>query len=343
VSARGRADDRGHAAARIVGDSWYAAELDGVTPLADVLAGVPLGRLIGRIGLARGVALFVAGIRARAIVTTNAAPGARTCLVLCGLFGLRRLVLLEYIVHPGSGVRWWYFVLLRRVLLGRALLRAQVLSAHEIARYPALHRLPAERFALVRWPVGNPTGLPERTAGRRVLASGRRVDWATFFAAADGSGWEIRVVCTGADLPMVRELAGRAGVTPVVRSDIPADEHQAEVAAATVYVIAVPETGASIGQIRVMNAAGAGVPIVASDVLGLRDYLDDESAALVPPGDAAALRAAVDGLLDDPDRRDRLRIAAARRGDTMAGYLAEIRALVPSSPQWTRSGGDQSC
>jgi len=172
-----------------------------------------------------------------------------------------------------------------------------------------------------------------------VVASGRRVDWTAFFAAAAGSDWRIRVVCTGADLPMVRELARQAGVAPVVRSDIPADEHQREVAAATVYVIAVPETGASIGQIRVMNAVEAGVPIVASDVLGLRDYLDDESAKLVPPGDAAALRAAVDGLLADPDRRDALRKAGGR-GDTMTGYLAEIRALVLGDPQWTQDGRD---
>ena len=321
----------------IVGDSWYAAELAGVTPLDELLARMPFGRVIGRIGPLRGLALFLAGRRAQAIVTTNPAPGATICLALCGLSGLRKLVLLEYIVHPGTGVRWWYFRVLRRFLLGRALLRAQVLSGHELARYPALHRIPAERFALVRWPVGAADDLPERTEGRRVLASGRRVDWATFFAAASPD-WDLRVVCTGADLPLVRELARRAGVDPVVRTDIPAHEHQAEVAAATVYVIAVPETGASIGQIRVMNAAEAGVPIVASDVLGLRDYLDDDSALLVPAGDPTALRAAVDGLLADPDRRDKLRTAAARRGGTMTGYLAEIRALLPGGPLWTRDG-----
>jgi glycosyltransferase involved in cell wall biosynthesis len=314
---------------RVVGDSWYATELDGVTALDAILARVPFGRSLGRIGPLRGVVLFLAGLRADAIVTTNAAPGATTCLVLCGLTGRRRLVLLEYIVHPGTGARWWYFVLLRRFLLGRALLRAQVLSAHEAAEYPALHRLPADRFVLVRWPVSAADEpLPARTEGRRVLASGRRVDWATFFAAADGADWDVRVVCTGADLPAVTELARAAGTTPVLRHDIPAEEHQREVAAATVYVIAVPETGASIGQIRVMNAVQAGVPVVASDVLGLRDYLDDDCAELVAPGDAKALRVAVDGLLADPQRRDLLRRAAMRRGGgTRAEYLATIRTL----------------
>jgi glycosyltransferase involved in cell wall biosynthesis len=310
----------------VVGDSWYATEIDGVRPIDDVLGRLPFGRRLGRVGPVRGLVLFLAGLRAETIVTTNAAPGATTCLVLCGLFRPRRLVSLEYIVHPGTGLRWWYFVVLRRILLRRALRRAQLLSAHELARYPQLHRIPADRFALVRWPVGGgPVG--ERTEGRRVLASGRRVDWATFFGAAAGADWDVRVVCTGEDRAEVTELARAAGVKPVVRHDIPAEEHAAEVAAATVYVIAVPETGASIGQIRVMNAAEAGVPLVASDVVGLRDYVDGDSAELVPPGDCGALRAAVDGLLADPQRREELRRAAAKRGGSRADYLAEIAAL----------------
>lgn len=314
---------------RVVADTWYAAELDHARPLSEVLNRLPLGGSLGRIGPLRGLVLFLAGRRADAIVTTNAAPGATTCIVLCGLFGVRRLVLLEYIVHPGAGARWWYFAVLRRFLLGRALLRVQVLSRHEADRYPALHRMPADRFALVRWPVGVGKGdLPPCHAGRRVLASGRRVDWRTFFRAAAGADWEVRVVCTAADLPEVRALAREAGVDPVVRNDIPAEEHQAEVAAATVYVIAVPETEASIGQIRVMNAAEAGVPVVASDVLGLRDYVDARTAALVPPGDPDALRKAVDELLADPSRRDELRRAARARDGGMTAYLADIRALV---------------
>lgn len=314
---------------KIVADTWYSAELGQVRRLSEVLDRLPLGGLLGRIGPLRGLVLFLAGRRADAIVTTNAAPGATTCIVLCGLFRLRRLVLLEYIVHPGAGARWWYFAVLRRFLLGRALLRAQVLSRHEADWYPPLHRMPLDRFTLVHWPVGAGEGeLPPPTAGRRVLVSGRRVDWRTFFHAAVGADWQVRVVCTAADVPEVRALAREAGVHPTVRNDIPAGEHQAEVAAATVYVIAVPETEASIGQIRVMNAAEAGVPVVASDVLGLRDYVDARTAALVPPGDPAALRKAVDELLGDPCRRDELRRAARARDGGMTEYLAGIRELV---------------
>jgi hypothetical protein len=319
----------------VVGDSWYVRELPGARALDDVLDRWPgpVRRLVARAPELRGPALFLAGRRAGAIVTTNGAPGARLCAVLCGLAGRRNLVLLEYIVHPPArraGARWAYFVALRRVLLGRALLRAQVLSAAEAADYPALHRMSPARFVLLRWPARfDDTAPGPPPTGRIVLASGRRTDWTTFLAAARGADWQVRIVCTAADLPAVRAAA--AGLDAVVRHDISAAEHQAEVAAATVYVIAVPETGASIGQIRVSNAAQAGAAVVASDVAGLRDYLDSDSAELVPPGDPAALRSAVDTLLADPGlrakRRDALRVAAAADGG-MSGYLDGVRALV---------------
>ncbi|GAA1010016.1 glycosyltransferase [Tsukamurella conjunctivitidis] len=312
----------------IVADSWYAPSISGATRLDGALP--PRIRwLAARNGTVRGLALAAVGLRADAVVTTNPSPGATVCLILYGLIGRRRLVLLEYIVHPPEGpgrlarVR---FHLLRRVLLRRALLRAQVLTAAEVERFAAVQRVPADRFRVVQWPGRfDDTPLAARNDGRIVVATGRRTDWETFFAAADGADWDVRVVCTGEDLSLVRRLAA-AGV--VVRHDVPADEHQAIVDAATVYVIPVPETGASIGQIRVMNATQAGVPIVASDVSGLHGYLDASCAELVPPGDAAALRAAIDRLLADPPRRDALRTAARARGGTMDEYLARIDDLV---------------
>jgi len=197
--------------------------------------------------------------------------------------------------------------------------------------------MPAHRFVLVPWPARcDDTPLPPLRSGRRVLASGRRTDWETFFAAAAGADWQVRAVCTGADLRKVRRLARGTGA--VIQHDITAAAHQAEVNAATVYVIAVPDTGASIGQIRMMNATQGGAPVVASDVVGLREYVDAYSAVLVPPGDAAALRKAVYGLLADPRRQQALRRAARARGETMAEYLNGIRALVATAVEDVAGG-----
>ena len=57
-----------------------------------------------------------------------------------------------------------------------------------------------------------------------------------------------------------------------------------------------------------------GRPVVASAVGGLRDLVvDGETGLLVPPGDVAALRAALERLLADGELRRRLGAAARAR------------------------------
>jgi glycosyltransferase involved in cell wall biosynthesis len=63
-----------------------------------------------------------------------------------------------------------------------------------------------------------------------------------------------------------------------------------------------------------LEAMALGLPIVASDIPAVREVVDDgANAILVPPGDAPALASAIDGLLDDADRRQ----AFGARGRTM--------------------------
>jgi len=54
--------------------------------------------------------------------------------------------------------------------------------------------------------------------------------------------------------------------------------------------------------------------LIAADIPGYRDVArDDLEAVLVPPDDVDALASALDLLLDDPARRERLRSAGLRR------------------------------
>jgi glycosyltransferase involved in cell wall biosynthesis len=54
-----------------------------------------------------------------------------------------------------------------------------------------------------------------------------------------------------------------------------------------------------------LEAMIMGRPVIASDIGGLPEFvLDDETGVLVPPGDAMALRAAIEDLLADPERRE---------------------------------------
>jgi glycosyltransferase involved in cell wall biosynthesis len=61
----------------------------------------------------------------------------------------------------------------------------------------------------------------------------------------------------------------------------------------------------------VLEALACGTPVVASRVGGIPEQLTEETGVLVEPGDPAALAAAIDALLADPDRRARMGRAAA--------------------------------
>jgi glycosyltransferase involved in cell wall biosynthesis len=82
-------------------------------------------------------------------------------------------------------------------------------------------------------------------------------------------------------------------------------------------VVVAPSVRAASGDqeglpVVLMEAIGCGCPIVASDIPGVRDLTGEESDdMLVPPGDVAALAAAITRQLDDPERA--LARAAARR------------------------------
>jgi glycosyltransferase involved in cell wall biosynthesis len=72
---------------------------------------------------------------------------------------------------------------------------------------------------------------------------------------------------------------------------------------ATARMIVVPSRAESMPYV-VLEAIAAGMPIIATDVGGIPEILGPALGALVPPGDAAALAAAIDAALADPRRTD---------------------------------------
>jgi len=69
--------------------------------------------------------------------------------------------------------------------------------------------------------------------------------------------------------------------------------------------------------LKPLEAMAAGRPVIVSDLPALRDLVGGEqTATLVPPGDVAALSAAMTALADDAARRARL--AAAGRAFVVA-------------------------
>lgn len=76
--------------------------------------------------------------------------------------------------------------------------------------------------------------------------------------------------------------------------------------AADIFIMASRDHPRSLESFGIvyLEAAAAGLPIIAADVGGVREALiPGETAVLVPPGDSAALRKAIQQLAGDPERR----------------------------------------
>ena len=95
-------------------------------------------------------------------------------------------------------------------------------------------------------------------------------------------------------------------------------------------VLVLPSRLEAYGMV-VTEALAAGLPVIAAAVGGVPEALgrtaDGLPGVLVPPGDAAALGAALAAWLGDADLRDRLRRAARERRRALEGWEATARAV----------------
>jgi glycosyltransferase involved in cell wall biosynthesis len=126
------------------------------------------------------------------------------------------------------------------------------------------------------------------------------------FAAQGGPSNQFKDFAT---LRAARELLERR-VEMVALGDPPVS--QAEVAdrlrAAELYV---HPTRADTFPSGVLEALACGTPVVASRVGGIPEQVSDGTGVLVEPGDPRALADAIESLLADPGRRERMSAAAA--------------------------------
>ncbi len=121
-------------------------------------------------------------------------------------------------------------------------------------------------------------------------------------------GQKLRLLIVG-DGPQRRKLerlAGQLGIGDITefRGEIPHDDVPAVLTELDIF--AMPSLAEGFG-VAALEASATGLPVVASDVHGIPDVVDHQrTGLLVPPGDAAALAAALTTLLDDADLRTEL-------------------------------------
>jgi glycosyltransferase involved in cell wall biosynthesis len=336
----------------VLASSWYAEMLGGGLTNADEALRnglpAPLRAAAAHIAPLRGLALHRLAGREGALVLTAGERGATTALVLAALRRRRRLVLLELIAPPPSPAPWrrrarelWRRAVVRPAAR-RAVLAAHVLTDAERAECARIFGIPVERIQHVPWAWCRDPDEPAPSSDRAgVVVSGRAsCDWPTVFAAARGREWPLTVVCGERDLPVVGALNREGAVR--VRVEASREEHDRVVRGAAVYVVALRDELGSAGQVRLMTATQARTPVVASDVPALEGYVvGGETAVVVPPGDPAALRRAVEGLLADPDRASRLAAQAFERatGWTYPMYFDAIRELIERALATGRADG----
>ena len=186
--------------------------------------------------------------------------------------------------------------------------------------------LPRRRMPLVRngvelrrFELPGPTDLP-LPADKHIIVQVANVmpdkDFNTLLAAAKklaSSRRDFHLVLVGRDTdsPLIAKALPPMGLADVVtpaglRKDVPSI-----LAAADLFVLS---TRSEVFSIATLEAMAAGLPVVVSDVPAFDEMFTDGREGLkVPPGDAAALAAAIARLLDDPALRERMSSAARNR------------------------------
>ena len=193
---------------------------------------------------------------------------------------------------------------------------------------PLLGRKPRRRL-----PEGSPAGgLPEGSPGAAAHRGGRRLaaqkGFATLIEAA--TRWQdlspAPLLAIAGEGPLRAELTASAAPLGAAvrflghRADVPA-----LLAAADVFVLPSVWEGQPL---ILQEALLAGRPIVATRVGGIPDLTGEDGALLIPPGDPAALAAAVRRVLTSPSLARRLADAALARARTLPSENDAVEAAI---------------
>jgi glycosyltransferase involved in cell wall biosynthesis len=194
---------------------------------------------------------------------------------------------------------------------------------------------PAAWFAVGTEPRPDPGGLTVAFFGLFTPLQGTPTIGRALGLLAGDPRVRVLMIGTGQDRPETRRLAA-ANPNVTWRDWVPSTELPAVVAGHDVC-LGIVGTGPKALRVvpnKVYQGAAAGCAVVTSDTRPQREALGD-AALFVPPGDAAALAAALSGLAGDPVRLEKLRAAArdrARERFAPAAVVGTLRARLSASP-----------
>jgi glycosyltransferase involved in cell wall biosynthesis len=184
-------------------------------------------------------------------------------------------------------------------------------SPNQAAVYRDVLGIPDERLAAVRFGVDHEHFAPRDVDEQDyVLAVGRDRgrDWTTLFDAVRDTDLKVKLAARpedieGLELPPNVEDVGF----------LPLDEYRDLTAGARVVAVPTRVRAYPTGQTVLLEAMALARCCVVTDTPALRGYVEDGTTALVvPPGDPAALRKALDRAYSDDDLRRRIGAGARR-------------------------------
>jgi glycosyltransferase involved in cell wall biosynthesis len=185
------------------------------------------------------------------------------------------------------------------------------------------YALPPERVRVAEPgvdPVGA-EGLAPGTAGGGALLSVGAVTPTKGYdvlAAALGLLGDLEWSCRGVGSTEVAP-AFAATVGPTVHLIGPLARPELAATYVTADLLVLASRAESYGMV-VTEALARGLPVVATDVGGVRESLGRRGGVLVPPEDPPALAAALRRWLTDPEHRAALRVAARQRGESLGDW-----------------------
>ena len=199
----------------------------------------------------------------------------------------------------------------------RALRGAQLVIAASNALADSARALGASNVKVIPSGVDLPRSVGEEASPPEILYAGRlspEKGVEDLVAAAAG----MKLVVAG-DGPLRRRVPGALGL---VRHD------ELQQLYGRAAVVACPSRREGFG-VACLEAMAHGRPVVATNVGGLRDLVvEGETGLVVPPGDPAALRAALARLLADPDLRRTLGAGGRRRAQERFSWAAVTDATL---------------
>ena len=179
----------------------------------------------------------------------------------------------------------------------------------------ALRTLPGLRYSVVHNGVDLERFRPSarhrlaRTDRIRCLAVARLVerkglrDLIRALALLERDRFELEIVGTGPDQAALRLLCAELGVVDEVRFSGALDRPSLAARYRAADLFTLPSTSEAFGNVFA-EALASGLPIVGTMVGGIPELVDHGvNGLLVPPGEPAALAAAIRALADDPRRR----------------------------------------